>query len=374
MDGFAGFYSQSYPGADPHEALNAYAQDDTLGGIDPSAMDTTSLGQAQSLHQIISQNNEQLMRRRSNYSPHFRPGSHDHGRRASMLEFSSNMDSELADFQFDPNPSEPTLTMEPSNMMPMQKSLDPRKVRSREDLSLSTQFSRMHTSFGNMQAVNNFSPVGLPSTSAPVEPSTAYMPPDLDMTMDFDPMVGGASASAMQESMFTASPIDEGYSVSYQAITHDQGGSSMSPQMQSRMANMAQGMSSMPDAYSNASQHLRRPAPLSTSVSLPGGPSSAMASPGHIQHTPNRRLSADLQTPYSSKSSNSKRLYNSPSLRLTLLTRCYSRSESHEPSEPPPYAASSGWPDAASKVRQCLFLQWFRYARRSRKWTSEPMR
>jgi hypothetical protein len=359
MDGFAGFYSQSYPGADPHEALNAYAQDDTLGGIDPGAMDTTSLGQAQSLHQIISQNNEQLMRRRSNYSPHFRPGSHDHGRRASMLEFSSNLDSELADFQFDPNPNEPSLTMEPSNMMPMQKSLDPRKVRSREDLSLSTQFSRMHTGFGNMQAVNNFSPVGLPSTSAPVEPSTAYMPPDLDMTMDFDPMVGGASASAMQESMFTASPIDEGYSVSYQAVTHDQGGGSMSPQMQSRMANMARGMSSMPDAYSNASQHLRRPAPLSTSVSLPGGPSSAMASPAHIQHTPNRRLSADLQTPYSSKSSNSKRLYNSPSLRLTLLTRCYSRSESYEPSEPPPYAASSRWPDAASKVRQCLFLQWF---------------
>ncbi|EXJ59858.1 hypothetical protein A1O7_04005 [Cladophialophora yegresii CBS 114405] len=319
MDGFAGFYSQSYPGADPNEALNGYSQDDSMGGIDPSAMDTSSLGQAQSLHQIINQNNEQLMRRRSNFSPHFRHGSHDHGRRASMLEFSSNLDSDLADFQFDPNPNEPTMNMEPADMMPMQKSLDPRKVRSREDLSLNTQFSRMHTSFDNMQAVNNFSPVVLPSTSAPMEQSSAYMPPDLDMAMDFDPMLRGANASAMQEPMFTASPMDQGYAMSYQAVNHDPGGgSSMSPQVQSRMATMAQDMSSMPDSYSNPSQHLRGPAPLNTSVSLAGGPSSVMASPAHIQHPPNRRSSVDLHAPYPGKSNKNvtpdPRAMNPPSL------------------------------------------------------------
>ncbi|KAJ9611663.1 hypothetical protein H2200_004847 [Cladophialophora chaetospira] len=314
MDGFAGFYGQPYSGTNPQHGLNDYTQDTNMSGIDPSAMDNTGMGQAQTLHQIISQNSEELMRRRNNYPPHYRQGSHDHGRRSSMLEFSSNIDSDLADFQFDPNPNESALAMAPTNMMPMQKSLDPRKVRSREDLSLSTQFSRMNTSYENMQAVNNFSPVIVSTTSASGEPATAYMTSDMDMNMGFDPMVEGGSTSAMQEPMFSASPVDQSYALPYQAGGQDQGGGSMSPQVQSRI-----GMSSMPDTFSTNSQQIHRPTPLSTSISMSGGSASAMASPAHVPLTPNRRLSAaDIQNAYSGKNSHSAtpdpRAMNPPSL------------------------------------------------------------
>ena len=305
MDEFEGFYGQPYPGTDPRQSMNGYTHDASMSGLDPSAMDTTGLGQAQTLHQIINQNNEELMRRRSNYPQQYRQGSHEHGRRASMLEFSSNSKSDLADFQFDPNPNE--LAMSPSNMMPVQKPLDPRKVRSREDLNLNTQFSRMNTSFDHMQGVNNFSPLVMSSTAGAGEGSTAYMPHDLDMTMDFDNMNGNAGASGMQEPMFTASPIDQSYPMSFQAASHErrQGGS-MSPRVPNCMAAMGQGMSSISDSYPHQSQQHRRPTPLSTSVSITGGPSPAMASPAQMQRNTNRRSSVDIQPSYSGRGNNSK--------------------------------------------------------------------
>ncbi len=308
MDGFAGYYGQPYPGTDAPHPLDGYTQDASMSGIDPSAMDTTGLGQAQTLHQIISQNSEELMRRRNHYPPHYRQGPHDHGRRASMLEFSSNLDGDLANFQFDPNPNEANLAMAPAQMVPMQKSQDPRKIRSREDLSLNTQFSRMNTDYENMQAANNFSPGMMPATSVSGEQAAAYMPPDMDMTMDFDPME--TSTSARQEPMFTASPVDHNYPMSYQAPNHDPGGGSMSPQMRNRLSGMSQTMSAIPDSFSNPSQQLRRPTQLSTSVSMAAGPGAAMASPAHISHTTGRRSSAETQNQYSGKSSHSKRNYD----------------------------------------------------------------
>jgi hypothetical protein len=126
------------------------------------------------------------------------------------------------------------------------------------------------------------------------------------MTMDFDPMDGSANHSVLQEPMFTASPIDQSYPMAYQAASHDPApGGSMSPQVHNRMASMPQGMSSMSDPYPHHSQQLRRPTPISTSMSTAGAASSTMASPAHIQRTPHRRLSADVQTSYSSNGSRS---------------------------------------------------------------------
>ena len=301
MDSFTGFYGQPYPGTGPQHAMNGYTQDETMSGIDPNAMDTTDMGQAQTLHQIISQNNEELMRRRNNYPPQYRHGSQDHGRRASMLEFSSNMDSDLADFQFDPNPNEANLAMAPSNMVPVQKALDPRKVRSREDLTLNTRFSQMNTSFDVMG--NNFSPAVVASTSGPVEPSAAYMDPNMDMAMDYEPIPGALGAQGMhsrpmQEAMFTNSPMDQSYSLSYSAA-HEPGGGSISPHVQNQMATMAQRMSSMPDSFSNPAQQPRRQA----SLSMAAGSGSTMASPAQLQRASSRRQSIDVQTPYSGKGS-----------------------------------------------------------------------
>ncbi|OQV03513.1 PA domain-containing protein isoform 2 [Cladophialophora immunda] len=317
MEGFSSFFGQPYPGSDPQETLDGYTQDERMSGIDPTGMEASAMGQAQTLQQIIIQNNDELMRRRNTFQSQYREGSHDHGRRASMLEFSSAIDSDLANFQFDPNPNEPSLAMGPSNIMSIPKSLDPRRVRSREDLSLNTRFSQMNASFENMQPVNNFSPGVVPSTSVPVEPSTAYLPPSMDMAMDFETLAASASApnmqsGPMQEAIFSASPIEQAFSIPYQPVNHDPGGGSMSPPGPNPMAAMAQGMSSIHEPFPGPSQQLRRQTPVAP---LAPGSLSTMTSPIHIQDSPNRRRSVDFHSAFSVKDVNATlRAMNPPSL------------------------------------------------------------
>ncbi|KIW74915.1 hypothetical protein Z517_11686 [Fonsecaea pedrosoi CBS 271.37] len=317
MDGFSSFFGQPYSGTDPQETMDGYTQDDSMGGMDPSGMDASALGQAQTLEQIIIQNQDELMRRRNTYQSQYRQGSHDHTRRASMLEFSSAIDSDLANFQFDPNPNEPSMSMGPPNVMSMPKSLDPRRVRSREDLSLNTRFSQMNTNFDQMPAVNSFSPVMVPSTSVPLEASAAYIAPGMDMAMDFDSLAGGTSAPGMQsgpmqEALFTASPIEQGFSIPYQPVSHDPGGGSMSPPVPNPMAAMAQGMTSMHEPFPGPSHHLRRQTSIAPMVP---GSLSTMASPIHIQDHANRRHSIDNQLGFPAKDANQTlRAMNPPSL------------------------------------------------------------
>ncbi|OAP58693.1 hypothetical protein AYL99_07783 [Fonsecaea erecta] len=316
MDGFSSFFGQPYPVQDPQDPMDGYTQDDGMSGLDPSGMEASALGQAQTLGQIILQNNDELMRRRNTIQSQYRQGSHDHGRRASMLEFSSAIDSDLANFQFDPNPNEAGLPMDPSPIMPMPKSLDPRRVRSREDLSLNTRFSQMNANFDQMPAVNNFSPVGVSSTSVPVEPSTAYIAPNIDMAIEYDALTGGASARAMQsapmqEAMFAASPIEQSFSIPYQPVSHDPGGGSMSPPGPNPMVAISQGMSSLREPYPGSSQQLRRPNPIGP---IAPGSLSTMASPIHIQD-PSRRHSVDVQMGFPVKDVNTTlRAMNPPSL------------------------------------------------------------
>lgn len=219
-----------------------------------------------------------------------------------MLEFGSSLDSDLANFQFDPNPNEPDMSMpaHTPNMVPMNKSLDPRKVRSREDLSLNTRFSQMNTNYDHLSAINPFSPVVMSSTSVGVEPSTAYVTPNMDMAMDFDPMTGTANPTTMQsrpmqEAMFSASPIDQSYSIPYQAASHDPGGGSISPRVHGQMSTVTQ-----PMTFPNPPQQMRRHTPISTSVSMAACPASSMASPVSVHNPPQTKLSMGMQASYPS--------------------------------------------------------------------------
>lgn len=144
--------------------MSAFQQDGMVNTMDPGDMSNNVMGQPQTLHQIISQNNEQLMRSRTTAQaqPQYRHHSHGANRRASISEFTSSMDGGLADFQFDPNPVEtgPMLSM-------AQRSVDPRRVRSRDDLSLDVQFSQMNANFTDMS--------GMPYSTG-IEPSSTYVP------------------------------------------------------------------------------------------------------------------------------------------------------------------------------------------------------
>lgn len=356
MDGMQGFYGQGYAGMDPQHSMDGYAQDDSMN----TAMDTDGLGQAQTLHQIINQNNEELMRRRDTFQLQYRQSSQDRNRRASMLEFGSSITGgDLANFQFDPNPNEPDVSMSNSisNMMPINKPLDPRRVRSREDLSLNTRFSQMNTSFDPMAAIDSFNPALMASTSVGVDSASAYMN-HMNM-MDFDPRGGMPDqAGAMQEPMFSDSPIDQNFTVPYPPAGQEPGGGSMNHQMNNSMNNpmatMAPNMPTIPQAFRNMTQHMREQTPISVSVPMTAGPPS-MASPLPVQNPTSGRASGDMQTPYSS---NGSAFFPNRSLdMLTEKPRCDSEFQVDEPARSATHATGCRASAATFEIRQCIFFQ-----------------
>ncbi|EXJ95579.1 hypothetical protein A1O1_00701 [Capronia coronata CBS 617.96] len=294
MNGSQGFYTQPYPALDGRQSMDGYAQDDSMD-IVSGTMDPTALGQPQTLHQIVSQNTEELMRRRQTFQAHYPQLSQDRTRRTSMLEFNSSVDGDFANFQFDPLPGDSSLAMpDPaSNMLPMQKSLDPRRVRSREDLSLNARFSRMQSNF---DAVSTYNPGIMSSTSVGVESSAAYMSSTMDIQMDFETMgvpVNNVNMQSgpMQESLFTASPIDPDFPISYQPSGQDPGGGSMSPPIHDHMATMAQAMSSIPQSFHNPTSSLHARHSASSGVSMASGPGQTLPSPPSVQQATSRNLS-----------------------------------------------------------------------------------
>jgi len=318
MNGLADFYGQPYSMVDPQRAMDRYRQNEDMDAMDTSGggsidANINIMGQPQTLDQIINQNNQELMRRRSTttttttamtattatmamtttrrtttppvptpnpaiYQRSFRPQpNQDHVRRASMLEFSSSMNSDLADFQFDPNPAHSVM-----HALPMQKSLDPRRVRSREDLSLDTRFSRMNPHFEHGSHVTSYSPVVMSGSTVGMESSSGFMNPAMDLSMDFDPVTGnvtsmGMQPSSMAEPIFTTSPMTQSFPLTYPASIHDPGGGggggSSNSQPPRNMASMSQPAPVMHPPFAQKQQIRRNPSlpvPLSmNSTALP---------------------------------------------------------------------------------------------------------
>jgi PAS domain-containing protein len=226
MDGMQDMYGQPYGQIDPS---TGYPQDATMSNLD-------GMGQAQTLDQIMSHNHEELMRRSSAYNPDmYRPSAPDRSgsRRQSMMEFGT---SDLADFQFDPNPAPPPMSQQQlssmSNMSGIPSThhkMDPRRVRSKENLALHTQFSQMNTNYND---INPFSPQMVGNmTGDPNE----YMGTGMDMSMGFDQMAGNATpmdvSAAMQQSLYTDSPIAANFNMNYPTPSNPDpgGGSNASP-------------------------------------------------------------------------------------------------------------------------------------------------
>lgn len=297
--------------------MDGYAQDENMEGLTSADMDANmiALGPSQTLDQIISQNNQELMRRRQTYNPSYHQGSqHDQNRRASMLEFSSSNNSDLADFQFDPNPQHAAISNHITNMPAVtQKSLDPRKVRSREDLSLDTRFSQMSSYDGGPMSAYPASMI--PNTNMNLDHSNNYLAQNMDMGSDYDgmsPDIGqiNMTSNQAQQAMYTTSPVAANFPIQYSTTNHDPGGA-VSPangQMM-RMSQAPTSSASTPQRFLGKSQsQIRRnpmmPSPLS--LSAQNSMSSTMQSPAHVppgttaaQHQPrSRRASMDLQSPF----------------------------------------------------------------------------
>ncbi|KPI34776.1 White collar 1 protein [Cyphellophora attinorum] len=226
MDGMQDMYGQPYGQIDP---TTGYPQDASMSNLD-------GMAQAQTLDQIMSHNHEELMRRSSAYNPDlYRPNAPDRSgsRRQSMMEFGT---SDLADFQFDPNPAPPPMSQQQlssmSNMSGIPSThhkMDPRRVRSKENLALHTQFSQMNTNYNDM---NSFSPQMVGNmTGDPNE----YMGTGMDLSMGFDQMAGNATpmdvSAAMQQSLYTDSPVAANFNMNYSTPSNPDpgGGSNASP-------------------------------------------------------------------------------------------------------------------------------------------------
>lgn len=291
MNGMQDLYGQQYAAMDP----SGYAQD--------GSMDST-MGQSQTLDQLMSQNNEDYLRRRRtfNAAQYQANGQDSRGRRSSMMEFGT---SDLADFQFDPNPAPPQMP-QMQNMSPA-KQTDPRRVRSRDDLGLDTQFSQLNTNynmdvssagFANAMAANNMA-----------GNMNSYMDTGMDMSMDFESMTGNATpmdaTSPMHQQMYNASPMSATFPMSYPSSNQDPGGGGQtSPPITMSQMKPSMPASAVPQNYLNKKNAMRRnqatpmmPSPLSVGHT---STSHAMPSPMQMQSMP-RAQSMDLQPSYQPK-------------------------------------------------------------------------
>ena len=219
MEGMSNYYSPAYSPAGPQGSMNQYGQDRSLSAgcsvEDLSA--STGMGGAQTLDQIINHNNQELMRRRTN-QPQSRQESYAdaHHRRASMLEFGSNLNSDLAEFQFDPGPAHATFSNQMAPNVPPAKVLGPQKVPSQENISLDTQFSRMSTNFAPLPGMSSFSPAIMTNPSISTNHSTAYLSQTMDMSLDYENQNEDVALMSSQnlpfsQAVYSESPVAQNF-------------------------------------------------------------------------------------------------------------------------------------------------------------------
>ena len=231
MNSATEYYGGVYSSADAGGNIDQYTQGRNHAQTDHTPMDTHMLGSAQTLDQIINHNNQELLRRRTAYMPQYgqNPYQDSHQRRASMMEFGSHIGGDLAEFQFDPSPLSAIVANHPT----FPKVLDPRKVRSREDLSLDTQFSQMDANFGPMTSGNSYTPL-MSTASMPADPSSAYLHHNIDQSTGLDGIPGDVTPmnmprAGLNQAVFSESPVAQHFPTSYAISNPDQDDNYSSP-------------------------------------------------------------------------------------------------------------------------------------------------
>jgi hypothetical protein len=297
-----GYYGQQYQAPDSRRSIDGYAQGGNMALTGPSSTANGIANGGQSLDEIIHQNNLEMMRRRTYQQPQFRPPNpENHARRSSMLEFGAPISADLANFQFDPNPAPSILPTSTGDMTAAQKSLDPRKVRSREDLNVNTRFAPMDSTYSPYPTASSYSPALMSGVSMNLEPQ--YMPQTMDLSMDYDNASGEVTPmnlhpSHTQQPMFTDSPLDHNFPLTYPDPSRDPAevdGRSEDHALMERAAHM-----NMPEPIHSrpVGQDISGPSPVSTSqVQNIAG----MGSPAQVRQQDAQQVSPSEQNSNSSK-------------------------------------------------------------------------
>jgi hypothetical protein len=264
-----GYYGQPYQPPDPRRPIDDYAQARSLPVIGNGSIVNGMTNGGQSLDEIIHQNNLEMMRRRTYQQPPFRqPSPENHVRRASMLEFGAPMSDDLADFQFDPNPATSILPNPIGDIAATQKSLDPRKVRSRENLNVNTRFPPLDSTYGPYPNTSSYSPALMSGVSMNLD--AQYMPQSMDLSMDYEntsadltPM--SLHPSTNQQPLFTDSPLSQNFPPTYPGPIQDPGVVDRGSDEQTLMERVSH--MNMPDSIHSepVRQDIPTPGPVPTS-------------------------------------------------------------------------------------------------------------
>jgi hypothetical protein len=258
-----GYYGQPYQSPDPRRPIDGYPQPTSLPVTGNGSIVNGMTNGGQSLDEIIHQNNLEMMRRRTYQQPPFRPPSpENHVRRASMLEFGAPISDDLTDFQFDPNPATSILPNPVGDIAATQKSLDPRKVRSRENLSVNTRFPPLDSTYSPYPNTSPYSPALMSGVSMNLDPQ--YMSQNMDLSMDYEnpnsdltPM--NLHSSTPQQPLFTNSPLTQNFPPTYPDPIQGPGGVNRESDEQTireRVSHM-----NMPDSIHSEPAHRDIPAP-----------------------------------------------------------------------------------------------------------------
>jgi hypothetical protein len=256
----------------------------------------------QSLDEIIHQNNLEMMRRRTYQQPQFRhPSPENHVRRSSMLEFGAPISDDLANFQFDPSSAPSLLPNSIGDMTAAQKSPDPRKVRSRENLNVNTRFQAIDSAYNAYPNASSYSPALMSGVSMNLDQQ--YIPQSMDLSMDYDHPSGEVTPMNMhsshnQQPLFTDSPLDQNFPLTYPDPIQDPGevgGRSDERTLMERVSHM-----NMPDPIHPGPvlRDVNDPSPVSTSQvqKIP-----CISSPAQVLQQEARRMSSSEQKTSDSK-------------------------------------------------------------------------
>ena len=238
-----GFYARQYSADDLHRLAQVNSQHAMMGMMGPGSLDDPRLVDAQTLDDIITQNNKELQRRRSYQQHQYVPSRATNDgdpRRTSLLDFSSSSGNDLDGFQFDPSPVQATPTSHPHGIGIAQRRMDSRQAQRRESaesIGLNTQFQDL-SAFGPMTHSPIYHHQRLSSADAlDLDVAGTYGSQGLGMGMDYVPTgLGQGTNGDMPMNLFsqgnypsslTTSPIHQHLSNSIRGSPQDQGGGIM---------------------------------------------------------------------------------------------------------------------------------------------------
>lgn len=185
-----------------------------------------------------------------------------------MLEFGAPISDDLANFQFDPHPATSMLPNPIGDMTATQKSLDPRKVRSGENLNVNTRFATMDSTYNAYQNPSPYSPALMSGVSMNLEPQ--YIPQNMDLSVDYDNASGDVTPMNMhsshnQQPIYTDSPLDHNFPLTYPNASQDPVEVGPGSEEQTLMENVSHMNMPEPILSGPARPEITAPTPVSTS-------------------------------------------------------------------------------------------------------------